>query len=332
MSSRRQIKFFRNILSFSYFVVQLYGLWPYIVDKTTRQIKYSRWKFVYSFAFPLGVTYIFYIFGVKILQSPEAAELVQTKAMKVTTAIYSLIIAASYFSLYIGQHIKFRNTRSVYCKYRELVDLLKIFPVEDVDFRKYFTFFFVKTVCFDIFHFWVLWFNLNRFSKLVDSHPFLPCIVYMPLAAIRLYENIFYGGILVLDIAFQQLNKHLLDSVTRRRTSEVYAKNNIDKYCQLSDELDEISNLHFKLCEVTEGFNSKFDIQLTMWISLQITGLLLRCFYIYVGTVNALSSRANSQLMVNFPNVAILFLTWFELFLMAYACDSIIVKVNVDGW
>lgn len=120
MYIKNQFRILRKVLALIYFVIQIFGLWPYtVVDNTTRHIKYNFFKFVYSIVFPFIVVYSFYTFGIAMLQSQESAALVLSKTMKSATALSSIIIAISYLSIYIGQHITFSKTKSFYCKCTE---------------------------------------------------------------------------------------------------------------------------------------------------------------------------------------------------------------------
>lgn len=331
MSNKNQIRILRNISAAIYFVTQVFGLWPYNLDKSRPRIKCNSLKCIYSIILPFIVLYNYYTFGVVELASSRStsSNFVHSNTMNLITDFYAIFIIFSYASLYVGQHLKFRISESVYFKFVDIIELLKTFPTPSVDLRKYFVNFFIKTIVFDVFNLLVLWYNLSRSSNVVASHPFLPLFLYTPVMAVRLYENVFYGGVLFVDLVFKQLNKSLLKIVLMQKTGEICRKKNIDKYCQLSDELDKLSTLHFKLSETIKAINSIFDVQLLLWMVLQLAGLTIRCFYQYVGIAHLLNSQGNYKLVVgqNFITLVITFSTWIEILLTSYACESLVTEV-----
>lgn len=330
MPSEKQIRILKNILTVTYSVTQLFGLWPYTINNTTRRIQYNFYKLIYSIVLPCIVLHNYYAYGVSNLNftRSKSSKLVHGKTMKLISELYAVIVVSSYALLYAGQHLKFAVSKAVYLKCVDIIELLKSFP-NDIDFRKYFVNFFIKTIFFDLFNLLVLFYNLNRASNIITSHPFLPLFLYTPVMAVRIYENIFYGGVLFLDIVFKQLNKSLLKIVSIKATSDINRKNNIEKHCQLSDELDELSKLHLKLSEASKVFNSIFDVQLLLWILMQLVGLIIRIFYQYAGIVHLLNSHGTYSYVVwqNILTLVITISTWIEILLTSYACESLVTEV-----
>lgn len=119
--------------------------------------------------------------------------------------------------------------------------------------------------------------------------------------------------------------------MSNKTTSNNRRSINVVRYCQLSDQLDKLSKLHFKLCEITKSFNSIFDIQLLLYIVVQLSGLIIRCFYQYIGMVNLLNSHENNKLIVwqNVITLVMSTLTWIELLWTTYACESLATEVNM---
>lgn len=329
MSNKKQIKVLNNILAVINVVIRLFGFWPYNIDITTHRIKYNLFKFIYSIVLPLILLYIYFSFGVVVLSRAVSSNFIKSKIFNFLIDFHSVIVIFSYTSLYVGQHFKFGIAKSVYFQCVEVIELVKSFPDQTVDFKKYFVKLFIKTTIFDLFNLLIVWYNLNRSSNVLIAHPYLPLILYTPVMAVRLYENIFYCGVSFLNIVFEQLNKNLLKIVSIKTTN--HRSINVVRYCQLSDQLDKLAKLHFKLSEITKAFNSIFDIQLLFYIAVQLAGLMIRCFYQYIGIVNLLNSHENNELIVwqNFITLVISLSTWIELLWTTYACESLATEVNM---
>lgn len=200
----------------------------------------------------------------------------------------------------------YMNGKLVVFKCTEVMELLKTFSIESMDLRQCFITFFIKTTAFDIYNLSVLWFHLSRSTNVLIAYPYLPIFLYTPVMAVRLNENIFYGGVSLLHTVFKQLNENLLEIVRTRKSSEVYRK----ILPVESDDLEKLEKLHFKLSEAMKAFNSIFDDHIGLWIILQLTGLIIRCFFQYIGIAHLLNSHANTKLFVmeNVMNFGILFL------------------------
>lgn len=331
MSMEYELKILRKTLIVIYFLTQILGLWTYDVNKDTLHIKNNPFKLIYSTILPCVILFNYWKFGIAILASPgevDAKILIHSKILGVAAALYSVIIIVCYVTLYVQQHLTFRKRKSVIVKMVSVVELLKSLPTGRANLKRTLVKFFFKGIGFHVFNFLVLYFNLSRSGHLLDSYPYLPLFLYGPLLAVRFYENIFYGGILLLHATFKRIND-ILVTITRRN-SRVYKKRNMEKYCQLSDELDKLSNFHSKLSETTKGFNSIFDIQVGLWMTLQLGGLIMRCFFQYVDIVNLLNNdlhNDHNMILQNVVNLVILMLTWVELFLTSDACDMLTTEV-----
>lgn len=331
MSNKYQFIVLRKILSSMHFFIQLFGLWPYKINNSSRDMKYSPLKVVYSIVVPVLVLYTYFTFARSFLAKSRRNIFFQSQTMEVITSLYSIIIILSYGSLYVKQHLTFNKTKLVYLKCLDIIELVKEYPYENVDLRKYILFFFVKSIGFEILTFSVFWFNMSRSSDVLVSNPLVPLFLYSPIFVIRLGENTFYGVVLVIDMVFKQLNKSLVDIVITMKETRAYPETDlqfIEKCCCFSDELNKLSKLHFKLGEVTKAFNSIFNFQLLLWIILQLGVLLIRCFFQYIAIVNLLKNYDSFAVVLNFLIFGGAVVAWFEILSTSYACESLVNEVN----
>lgn len=333
MSQKYQFSILRKIFSCTYFVIQLFGLWPYSIDNSTRHIKYNFFKFIYSIVMPVAVLHNYVVFGKTYVQASKSTLYFSSETMETITYLYALVIIVSYISLYVEQHLTLNKMKSVYFKCLEVIELLKKYPNKSVDLKKYLVYFFIKTIAFDILNYLVFWFNMSRSSDILSGNPYLSLLLYTPAFSIRLNQNVFYGGVLLIDIIFKFLNKRVVGIVIAMdKTRKIYSKNNrcfAGKYCHLSDELDNLSKLHSKLSEATKALNSFFYFQLLLWIILQLVVLIIRCFFQYIGIVTLLSKHENYSynVILNLTVFGITILAWFELISTAYAFESLVTEV-----
>lgn len=241
---------------------------------------------------------------------------------------YSIIITVSFAMLYVGQHFKQAISNSVYVKCNEVVDLLKTFTIETSELSQCYVKFFIKTIVSDIVNYLALQYNLTRSSKVMASYPYVAFFIYVPIMVVRFYENIFYGGLLLLNVLFKEINGKLLKIVTMTNSCEFYRK--MDRYCVLSEELDKLSRLHFMLSELTQALNEIFEVQLLFWMAVQFSGLIIRGFYQYIGIVYFFNSRENYDIILwqNLISFVISFSTWCEILLTTSLCESLATEVK----
>ncbi len=326
-----QVKILSKILATTYFVTQIFGLWPYIVDTATHHIKYNRFKLIYSIIFPAIILWCHHIFGVEKLESSRSSNVINSQTMDFLVHLIGILPVISLTQLYVGQHLQFGSSKSVYLKCVEVVELLKTVSVESTELGPYYAKFFMKTISLDVLNVLTLWYSLRKSSNVTTLHPYVPIVLYAPSLVVKFYENIFYGGMLLFHVMMKLINKKLIRILSMGKTSELYQKHNIETYCQCSDEIDKLSNLHFKLCETAKAFNSLFDIQVLLFIALQLLIHLIRLFYQYVEFVHLINSQGNYGFLVwqNLIAFVVTMTSWTEILLTSSACESLVAEVTL---
>lgn len=100
------------------------------------------------------------------------------------------------------------------------------------------------------------------------------------------------------------------------------------KYCYLSDEIDELSILYYKVIQATRAFNSVFSIQMSLWMFSQLVILLLQNFHQYVGIVQLIMHPSTFLVIQNLSIFGAIFLTSYDIFSTCYACDTLLNEVS----
>lgn len=329
MTSQYKHVFLRKILAVTYFVANIFGLWPYNIDRSNHHIRYNRFKFIYSIIFPIIVLMCYYLYGVVTLLLTKSSNNIPSKTMDMIVEFYSVIIMVSFAMLYVGQHFKLVISNSVYVKYLAVSEILGTFSMETGDIGQCYVKFFIKTIVSDIVNYLSLQYNLTRSSRAIASYPYVTFVLYMPVMIVRFYENIFYGGLLLLNLVFKEINEKLVKIVTMTNSSEFYRK--MEKYCELSEELDRLSSLHFTLSELTLSFNTVYEYQLFFWMAVQFGGLIIRGFYQYIGIVHFFNSPEHYDIILwqNFVTFVISLSNWCEILMTTSLCESLATEVTV---
>lgn len=236
--------------------------------------------------------------------------------------------------LYVGLYFQFNKIKSAFSLCKKAVDLMGAYRSSYVDFRKYLIYFLLKTIVSDIVNLSIMFFNIKSISYIIQSKPYLALFILLPIIPLRLYVNVFYGGLLITNVFFKQLNNSLADILCR---AEQYEKNKIilknkyllmENYCKLSDELDKLSKSYFQLNQAIKAFSSVFSFQILLWISAQLMFLIMEHFYQYVAIVQFI--RTDNRFALR--QICIIFVVTFnsmsDIFSTSYACDSLVTEVS----
>lgn len=264
------------------------------------------------------------------LDGGTSNEAIHSQTMDVAFYLYSFVVIISFVSIYVKQNFEFDKIKAVLSTFSKVVEALKKYSTKNINLRKYFLFLFLKTIVFDSFNYLVMYNNLKKTSVKLRSYPYLALPLYGPILIVRFNANLFFCGILFNDIVLKLLNKNLLKLMD--------AKKNVPKvnmYCQLSDELDGVSDLYFKLNKTMKTFNSIFNLQILLWVVSQMAVLILRSFHQYhqfMGIVSLHGETYLSSVVDTLLLTGATILILFEIFITSYACESVAAEVNKNDF
>lgn len=238
--------------------------------------------------------------------------------------IHTNIIVISSFTLYTLPYLQYNKRKCVYDKCKEMMDLVKCYQWKiGVDIRKYLVLFIIKTVVTDTFTFLAIWTNWRLIGAGNIKEFYLLAFTFLPIAIVRFYTNLFYGGVLCMEATFKQLNKNLNDFV---RDSKLF-----QSYAGFSKDLDKLSIFHFKLIQATNAFSSVFSFQIVLSLLSMVIILVLRCFYQYVAIVGVITRTDTAAIYrCIFMCVAIL-MSLYDLYSTSDACQSLEKQARMES-
>lgn len=333
MTTKHQYIVLKKYLTFTYFFMKFFGFWVYKTDNLNRHIRYNIFRVTYSIFFSSFLLCGYITLGRDFVNTINKSYFVSF-AFQSVFFLHTNIILISYIALYVGQYFEFRKRQCAYAKCKEVLDLLKYYQFKRVNIKKYIVLFFIKTIVVDTFILIVLlmgWFA-NGFSQI-----YLLAFTYLPIIIVRFYTNLFYGGILIIEVSFKQLNTNLDRILLKARLSfkrntgkeRFYSKR---KYGELTDELDALSIVYVKTLQATKAFNSVFSSQILFWIIDGLLVLVMRCFYQYIAIVELLNGCSRFVRIIRL--FVVIFLAIFDLVSTSAACESVVTQVctNLFGF
>lgn len=312
-----------KIVVVTFFILKIFGLWPYKYEFSKRPIEFDFLSIIFSVVVPLFVIFAYFYIGSHLftdsLKSKELPAIFASFPLQLIVLSYSYLVIISYLILCVGQHLQGKRKEIAYVKCKKVVNCIREFRTECVDIKKYLNKFFLRTLVYDVFHFSLFYYNLSSSSLVVMSQPFLSIFVYLPIYIVRLNTNAFFGGILFFNVIYKQLNQRLKKIFSRLDALHVRA----DVFRIINVEFEKTSLLYFELATAIRAFGSIFSFQIILWIAAQLIVLTTQFFYQYIAIVNLSVKRESYFVGTNLSMLGAIIMTMYELIATASACNSL---------
>lgn len=328
MSYKRQYIITNKIQVVTFYLIKVLGLWPYKFQVAKYQIEYSFFMIIYSVVVPSLMLYGYVAVGSDIYSGAGETAVPPSKMfasvpLQLVVILYSYLVIISYLLMYVGQHLNYERRKCSFSICKKVADCMKEYQ-EFLDTSTYITKFLLKTLVYDFFNFFIFFYNMTWASNQIHTKPYLAIVIYLPIFAMRLNTNVFYGGILLFNIFFKQINISLNRIFCRSNESE-FAQG---KLYNLNNQLEKVYVLYFELIQGTKAFNSVFSFQILIWFTVQLIVLITQTFYQYVAVVQLIKKNESYFVRQNVSILLAIFMSTYELLSTASACNSLVKEVN----
>lgn len=143
----------------------------------------------------------------------------------------------------------------------------------------------------------------------------------LPPIAVRLHLNLFYGALLVFNVYFKKLNESLNDIVTK---AKIIGSHN---HCDLSDEVDAIAILYFRLSEAVKLINSIFSVNNTVGHALIVLGLTIQSLLLFLAIKELIRLGSDFIIFHSIVGFFFILLSSYDLLTTAYAAERLVKEV-----
>lgn len=318
----------QRIIVVTFYIMKVFGFWPYKFQDADHQLEYSFLSIIYSIFAPI-LSLIAYVYIGFVLYAGDSkwlsSQIFASLPLQLIVILYSYMVIISYVILYAGQLFQYKRKKIVYFKCKKVADCMRECRTEVVDIQQFVTKFLLKTIVYDLLNFLLFYYNMVSTSIKVRSQLYLPIFVYLPVFSIRLNTNVFFGGILFFNALYKQLNKSLNEIHLLLKTQRILAA----ELFNLNIRLEQLSMLYFELAEAMRAFNSLFSFQITLWIITQLIMLTTQCFYQYVAVVHVIESKESYFEAQNVTIIGSIVMSMYELFTTAHACNLLVKEVKL---
>lgn len=324
-----QLWLFQFNVKYSLLILRLFGVWPSIIDKKTRIIKTTWYLKLYPIIFLTCICQLM-IHNSPTFHSTEFEW--KSDAANLLVSFYGIWLANCLFSSYTVQYYNNKDLEMVII-YGQLLyaKLTPYFDINDIKFSNLLIFYTFKSIVMATFLSYTILEKMYMLSASIQRSLSVFAIHF----AILIVPNLFLASMLTVYFLFKQINRKV-ERIVRLAivlSSEAQGKRHfrMRRYCELSDRLDEMAVLHMEICRFMQAINKIATLQLTNYITLKFTSILVQLFfvYMYLSVWNQQDGARvfPSRLIIN--DVESILLNAFELAAIAQVSYMVSREVNI---
>lgn len=145
------------------------------------------------------------------------------------------------------------------------------------------------------------------------------CFIYFYPYCIQTYiANIFYLGLLRTQVYIKTINQVIEEITIEMKDIETLSKfHKIQKICEKSDILDDLSAFHFKVCNAMKKLNSVYAAQMLIFVAIVFLNSLAELFYLYMTIKINLKEQYNANWRILVYSIMYAYFQYVDLFFHA---------------
>lgn len=324
---------FQFHVSYMLILVRLLGVWPYLIDKKAKTVRTTWYLKLYPLAVIFCIT-VFVTLGTSAFKTQDITW--HSLAANLLAIFYGFLFVTCFVSTYVDQHYRFKSIEALIkrCRRHYILRISKFFVIEEFSYVKLLLLYTFKTIVLMIFVAYCIVIRMYL-TSLMDG--FAVLAFFLINYVISIVPNIFFGAVLLAYYLFKQINIKVKRTTEAAITlsalkADLTQHLRMQRFCELSDRLDEIAVVHLELCKLINALNSVASLQLSSHVTLKFISLLVQMFFVYI-YVSAWVQQEGRQfpftLFVTGIQTAIL--NVFELTLLALACHMMVEEVKYSS-
>lgn len=261
-------------------MAQIFGLWPFFYNKTSKKYQ-TTWYFQ---MYPLVVS-IALITGILYSLQKLSSTNFLTAAANIISNLLIFFCVITFLGNYLIQYMHFNKIQNLIengsAIFKKSMVLINNSNIVFMDRLKLYM---VKIV------FCQLAYIFSEFVK-IQNLLIVKDVSYVPIIFLSILffiigfiPNVYYGSILTSTLLFKELNQKII-KVVNSATDLTYQQRKyyrMKSFCELSDSLDSIAILHYDLCTLTKRINKIFSLQLLGWVTFKYMYNLVELFLCYI--------------------------------------------------
>lgn len=264
------------------FFTKAMGLLPFNWDKHNKTLTRYRFPLVYPILF-LVLLFSSVIYT-NLIVLPNAMTKFSSDSIKLTVVIMNALTVLQIVFTYVRHYSALNEIEEVFHEcftiWRTIHDLE--IHLEDPG-RQYYFWLIMNYFVNPLVQFGLIYIRMAFLDLKSSDHFVLIAIIGVPNILTSLVPNLFHNIMLVTFYVLNVLNIELKTIVSAIKELDVETPFRIQKqFCDLSDRLDAISQLHLEVIRVVQRINNLLNINLMLWIMVKACITLLMCFSFYM--------------------------------------------------
>lgn len=300
-----QVRLKKYVLKIMLLLLQLCGFWPYTFENTTQTFKLNVIFLIMPMIIFTTIGLSNYVLMKHYTQSSKSFSkyLYANNTSYIIGNLFMIIWTIIFILTYVVQYLNYNNRKIL------ITNGYKLFQ------KFYFNFLFKKTnrsylklilnwIFKLILNFVLIYLKLNMFFQMLDeqNNILYNCLIFfaglIPFLITIIIPNFFYFCLLVIYHLFKLINMEIIKIMNEAKINKINKRNKIFsqmiKYCELSDNLDKLANLHSELCDILEQLSCYCSIHMLGWSVNLFVSLLYGAFFLYTLVITDIRMLPNT--------------------------------------
>lgn len=322
-------------VSVTFFVIRLFGFFPYYINKKSEKCQTTWFLLLYPIVIYIGISSGWIWIFRTIFNDLRVS--VFTDTSNIVIGLFSTTNIMLFTLNYCSQYFHFSALFKVANEAKQAIHVTNLSPqlVNWKSLNKYW----FKCVIIPILYMTVNDNRILRLSKNANGK-YLPFIfIDLSLFCGELIANLHYALLLCTSLTFALINGKLGEIMKEAQTlSREYSerkdiKNRMQQFCNLSDRLDCVAEMHSRCSSVSEQLQCIFNRSVTFWIFNKQSALVTQLFLVYVMTIDWVHFQIYRENIENPMDLvclgcALVVLNSLEMFALAKECTQATSEVS----
>lgn len=310
------------------FVLRLLAYFPFYYNEKLYQYRTNRVLLAYPIVFVTTLCVI--LNWIYITEFQQLTVKIHTDTASVPFMLFSGTCLFLFTFNHCSQYFHFSTVFDVAKQAKKAMQFSQI-TLDIVDYKSLRKFWF-KCIMLPIFCICVNNLRVLRISKTATGKYFKWCIFGLGLFVQEIITNLHYALLLCTSLTFATVNaklKRIMDEAQRLNDQQHLDKsetpNRMQLFCDLSDRLDRVAEMHYRWSLVAERLQAMFSGSVTIWMVYKQVALMTYLFLMFI-----LASEWLRMQKAHEANEYLVDIIWygfllaaqicFELFLLAKEC------------
>lgn len=321
------------------FLSQLFGFWPYYYDRSKKIFHTNQCIILYPIVIVVSVLVLNIIvineltLNFHIDRVPPLARFVSGFA----------IISALYFIpiIFFIQYLKLNKLNVLFQRANILlIDLWKYCNLQQIKYTKQLFIFTIRIFLINIIIVYCGIFHVTTIAPQEFSKNYWRIFVWiLPTIIMTILPDVYFTMFLIFHFGYQQINRSISNIMIELRLLN-FGQEGINerkylrmkKFCDLSDQLDKVAIIHFRLSSIVVEFNQCFSIQMIIWTIYLIQNTLGKSFMEYLTIVMYVLKKKSffyiEMDLLFFCNIVVILMYLLSITSVTKACSKTLSEVK----